>query len=350
MKTYIKRLAETAARSAEASGLIDALERLGDRSEGLLRILCYHRIAEHDDSCDLYPGTISATPRGFDRQLEHVARHYRVVSIDDVLAAYRGARPLPQRAVLLTFDDAYDDFAEGAWPVLKRYGLAATLFVPTDYPGRKTHELWWDRLYRAMLVSERCEAQLGPLGAHSLGDRTERLAAFSAVRDLIKKLPHDRAMRIVAEILDQLAVEPIPNRVLDWQALRRLARDGVTIGSHTRSHALLNRLDRAAVAAEISGSFADLRRELGACCPVLAYPAGGYDPDIAETVAGQGVELGLTTRRGVNRLGRESPMLLRRILIGPRTTAPLLRAELLPWSGAVSRWRRSTAQAATYGT
>jgi peptidoglycan/xylan/chitin deacetylase (PgdA/CDA1 family) len=328
---------------------MSALERFGDSQEGLLRILCYHRIAERDEPGDLYPGTVSATPAEFDRQLDAVARRYRVVSLQDVLASVREARPLPRRAVLITFDDAYDDFASTAWPALKRYGLIASLFVPTAYPGRSTHELWWDQIYRAMLVSDRRQVRVGALGPQSLAGREQRLATFRLARDLVKRLPHERAMGLVQEMLKELDVVPAPNRLLDWSALRRLAGEGVEIGSHTRSHALLNRLDRAAVAEEIAGAFADLQRELGGAIPVLAYPAGGCGADLAEIAKEQGVEIGLTTRRGVNRAGRDSPLLLRRVLVGPLTTPSLLRAELLPWSGAVSRWRRSAAQATTYG-
>ena len=81
---------------------------------------------------------------------ELLARDYYVASMDEALEAVVKNRPLPARAVLLTFDDAYRDFAVNAWPTLKQYGLPATLFVPTAYAGSQPQEFWWDRLYRAL--------------------------------------------------------------------------------------------------------------------------------------------------------------------------------------------------------
>src|SRR3954452_21146204 len=97
-----------------------------------LAVLMYHRIG---DPATAPPGLVSATPATFRRQMRWLADSGRAVSLADVLAARAGTSSLPPRAVLVTFDDGYADFAEHAWPVLRSFGIPVTLFVPTAFAG-----------------------------------------------------------------------------------------------------------------------------------------------------------------------------------------------------------------------
>lgn len=336
---------------------MSVLERLDDTTPDVLRVLCYHRIARPDPDSQLYPGTLSATPESFERQIAYLASRWRPVSIADVLACRRYDRPLPARAVLVTFDDAYDDFEEHAWPVLRHHDTPVVLFVPTAFPD--DGEFWWDRLYRSVLFGEQGSHLELDFACLPLANRALRERAFRWLQDIVKALPHDQAMRLVEEIVarsESADGGSHRGRVLGWEALRRLAAQGVDIGSHTRTHPLLNRVTSERTLAEISSSLADLKRELGQVAPVLAYPSGGFGPATARVVAEAGIELAFTTRRGVNRVSTDDPLLLRRILIGPRTSQPVLRAEMLRWSTMLGRWRapshlRSSlaSQAGAYG-
>src|SRR5260370_8195635 len=102
----------------------------------MLRILAYHRVAELRDTPAVDSRSVSATPEGFARQMEHLARYYQVVSMPEALKAVEKRTPLPKRAVLITFDDAYADFAEIAWPILNQFRLPPTLFLPTASPDQ----------------------------------------------------------------------------------------------------------------------------------------------------------------------------------------------------------------------
>src|ERR671914_537157 len=95
---------------------------------------------------------------------------------DRILPAREGRADLPPRAVLLTFDDAYDDFAEVAWPLLRHHGLPATLFVPTAYPDVPGRAFWWDRLHQAV-AGARASSVATPVGRLPLSSAAERDAA-----------------------------------------------------------------------------------------------------------------------------------------------------------------------------
>lgn len=321
-------VAAAAAHVAAASRLLDLLERSGGEDSRLLRVLTYHRIVEPGDGT-IYPGVVSTTPGGFEQQVRSLVARFRVISLEEAVAALRGRSALPSRALLLTFDDAYRDFAEHAWPVLRSLGLPAVLFVPTAFPDHPERAFWWDRLYRAFAAARREDELPSAAGMLRLGSPASRERSFRRVRDRVKELPHREAMELVARVCGALEPSPAVGAVLGWDELRALAREGIALCAHTRNHPLLDRIGPDEVRAEVAGALADLRRELGAALPVLAYPDGRYDRTALRVVREAGIEVGFTTHRGVNDLRSVDPLRLRRVPVGLRTTDALLRAQLL---------------------
>jgi len=90
-------------------------------------VLMYHRFGEDD-----FPST-SIRIEQFRAQMEYLSEAgFAVVPLADVHAALREGRPLPERAVAITVDDAYRSVYEVAWPVFRAYGYPFTVFVATD--------------------------------------------------------------------------------------------------------------------------------------------------------------------------------------------------------------------------
>jgi colanic acid/amylovoran biosynthesis glycosyltransferase len=299
----------------------------------------YHRVRDvRTTRCD--PSTISATPADFEWQMRRLARHHRVVSVEDVLHAVRGGRPLPARATLITFDDGCRDFADVAWPTLRRLGLPVTLFVPTAFPGRPGLPFWWDRLAAAFLETARMELQTDEVGPLSLRTDEDRRASLRRVQQVVKSRPEDEAMALVERLCGALdAGEPPQSDVLTWDALRELARDGVTVAAHTRAHAGLTRVppDRARV--EIRGALDDLRRELGSVAPIFSYPFGQYDDRVVAMVRDAGFEVAVTCEPGLNTPGACDPLRLRRTNITRRTTRSVFALRLTALGAYVDVWR-----------
>lgn len=311
MTEAFKQAAHLAALGAQSLGLLHLLERTGADRRGLLHVLTYHRVAEPGAAPHLHPGLLSATPDQFARQMRDISRRHRVVSLDEVLESARSGRALPPRAVLITFDDAYADFLDHAWPVLQSEKLPAVLFVPTAFADEPTRAFWWDRLYQALR-------------------ETRDVAAFKALRERVKALPHAQAMELVDELCAEAPNDSAVRRVLGWQELRELARAGLTLCPHTRTHPLLDRITPEQVRREVAGSREDLQREVGSVLPVLAYPSGAHDDEAVRVLEEEGYELAFTTDRGVVDLRRDPPLRLRRIPVGQRLSDPALRVQLLP--------------------
>lgn len=315
------------AHSAPVRALVERWERAGEPVP-LLRVLTYHRVAPPDERPDLAPH-LAVRPEHFEAHVRLVVSRYRPVSLEEVLDAVEGRRPLPPRAVLVTFDDAYIDFARHAWPVLRREGVPVVLFVPTAYPGDPSAAFWWDRLYHA-LHTARHGAVETPLGRLPLRSPRERRRAYRRLRAHVKALPHDEAMRFLDALCARLGAPAARGSVLDWEGLRRLAGEGVTLAPHSRTHPLFNRIPPERARLEALCSWADLVRHVGPVPRVFAYPSGGVNGAVVGQLARAKFRLAFTTERGINDLRAAHPLRLRRLNVGAGTTLPLLRVQLVP--------------------
>ena len=286
-------------------------------------VLTYHRIGDPRRGP---PGIVSATRKAFERQMQWLAGTGRAVSLDDVLRARDGGTPLPRGAVLVTFDDAYRDFDEHAWPVLRRLGIPVALFVATAYPGSPERAFWWDRLFAAIEASR--GTIVTPLGSLPLHAAWQRRRTYRALREHVKSLPHDAAMALVDELVTALAAPPAHSAVLSWPALRRLAREGVSLGAHSRTHPLLSRLPEQRVATEIAGSVEDLHRETGRIPSAFAFPGGAVPPGADRVLRAAGIRLAVTTSARVTAPDAPDWLALGRIHIARRTGRTALRARL----------------------
>ena len=332
MQVPLKRYAMSIAQSGVFRQGLALSEQLDRSTSRCLRVLTYHRVLPLDTKQLVSPRLQSATPAMFDRHMEFLATHYRVVSMAEVLDAWHSRGRLPSRAVLITFDDAYRDFADHAWPILKQYRLPATLFVPTALPDHPRRTFWWDRLHHALQETQHSRVFVDRLGHLPLGTSDERLLAYNRVARLMKSLQHTTAMAIVEDVCLDLEVAAADNReVLGWNALRRLQSEGVTLGAHTRTHPRLDRIPLAAIRHEVRRSLFDLQRHAGTDAHMFAYPGGAYNRATIDVLRECGVALAFTTQYGLNHLDTTDPLRLCRIHVGLATSLEVLRAKLLSW-------------------
>lgn len=333
MLSFTKRFVSHAAQSETFGKLVSWLEHADGQLPGLLRVLTYHRVDNPAARPWLDPNLISATPEAFDEQMKYLSTFYQVIALEDVISALDTAnyKKLPPRAVVITFDDAYFDFAEHAWPTLRRYGIPATLFVPTAYPDQPERTFWWDNIYNAIQNSVHENNLDTPIGLLSLS-KASRAQTYKQLKNYLKTLQHAEMIKIVKQLCDELGVAPKTNSVLGWDALRKLASEGVSLGAHSRTHPLMNRVTLEIAQDEAVGSWRDLEQKIGSALPIFAYPSGGYSDEVASMLGQQGFKLAFTTSRGINPIRSADLLRLRRINVGGKTTLPILRAQLLPWA------------------
>jgi len=191
-------------------------------------VLCYHAVS------DTWPAALSVRPRRLEAQLDFLLRRgYRGATFHDAVTSQPAGR-----TVVVTFDDAFRSVLDHAFPILEQAGIPGTVFVPTRFPddGR-------------------------PLGWPGI---------------------------------DQWAATPHAHELagLSWEQLGTLAHAGWEIGSHSRTHPRLTRLDDAALAAELADSRAACERGTGTACRSVAYPYGDVDRRVAGAARAAGYSAG----------------------------------------------------------
>lgn len=199
-----------------------------------LPVLTFHMI---DDE----PSVLSYSPYLFKRLMEKLnLREYRTMKLTDAVEAASAGKPLPEKTVILTFDDGYGSVFDRAFPVLEEYGMSATVFLTvgdSDAPG-----------------------------------------------------PDDSLPSLNGA------------RMLRWREIRDMRDRGIDFGSHTLTHPDLTRLEGAGIEHEIRKSKEIIEDFLGIPVSSFAYPYGRYNEGSMEAVrqyydCACSDELGLLTQK-----------------------------------------------------
>jgi len=202
-------------------------------------VLCYHALSPN------WEASLSVTPDAFERQLTHLlGRGWQATTFTDAIL-----NPGAGRRLAVTFDDAFASVKVHAAPILKRLGAPATVFAPTAYlSGGKL--LSWPGV--------------------------DRWAATPDAGELA---------------------------AMDWDDIGELAEIGWEIGSHTRTHPHLTRLDDDQLELELAGSREECKRRIGADCTAIAYPYGDVDDRVAAATQRAGYMSGAALSRGLQYVG-----------------------------------------------
>ncbi len=104
-------------------------------------VLTYHRFGDNCDSPLCMPAEV------FEAQMRYLkANGYHSVTPEELLAFLQYRRPLPKKSVWITMDDGYRSTYHVAYPILKKYGFTATLFIYTDFVGVSRLAVTWPQL------------------------------------------------------------------------------------------------------------------------------------------------------------------------------------------------------------
>ena len=111
------------------------------RSAPGVPVLNYHQIEEKDGN------PLTLWPDQFEAQMAYLSSEgYTTITIDEMMDAFENGTPLPEKPVIITFDDGYADNYEYAYPILKKYGFKATIFLIYDFTNTYPNYLTWDQI------------------------------------------------------------------------------------------------------------------------------------------------------------------------------------------------------------
>ena len=214
-----------------------------------VRILCFHGVSDNPTN----PYAVSTSD--FSKQMQYLSENYKIVSLDQLVQKIQNQEPLNFHMVAVSFDDGYEDFYTVAFPILRRYGISATVFLPT-----------------------------GSIDENSQGK----------------------------QVLPQ-------GEFLSWNQIREMQRNGIDFGSHTVSHTSLIKLPWDEIQRELLESKSRIEAEIGVTFPGFAYPYGTFrdiDVKIGKLIASSGYSWAVTSVSGVNKKGADVFALRRTVVEG----------------------------------
>ncbi len=208
------------------------------------RILMYHQIAEHQKGARF--NGLRVPVAMFERQLKWLHdNHWNFMTMSELIEKQS---QLPEKTVVLTFDDGYLDNLTNALPLMKKYNARATLYLVVD-----RHDNDWSTK---------------------------------------KKKHHDSG---------ELAQD---KKLSDQQVIQLLDSGRFELGGHTHSHANLNSLNHHQKIAEIKGSKDALEKIFNTSVTSFAYPFGIYSDEDTELVKQSGYSNAVTTDAGLDDLSQ----------------------------------------------
>ncbi len=243
---------------------------------GRIPVLMYHKVVR-----SFIPGksiTWTVTEDSFKSQMHYLASHgYKPISIDEYIDCLYVSKAWPLKAVLITFDDGYSGVRRIAYPILKKYGFPAAVFVSCRYVD------------------------------------TEEFFPFDKHLD--------------PEYRDNYP-ELLP---LSWREAREI-QDIVSVGSHTMSHVLLAPLPNDIIEYELGGSKRLLEENLGREVVSFSYPGGlrqhqSFDSRTRQVLEDCGYKIAFNSEIGRNSLSSD-PYVQRRIVVENSDSGWVLRSKL----------------------
>jgi len=108
----------------------------------------YHHIADPPPDADAIRRDLSVSPQAFEAQLRYLVRAgYQPVTLCDLIYHLSLGTPLPEKPIILTFDDGYEDHYTNAYPLLQKYGFVGAFFIITEpVDSRRAGYMSWAQI------------------------------------------------------------------------------------------------------------------------------------------------------------------------------------------------------------
>ena len=272
----------------------------------------------------------------FREQIAFMKSNFNIVTMEQVLEAISAKEKLPEKALLLTFDDGYADNYNVALPILEEYGVQGSFFIP----GKTftTHQLLDVNKIHYVLASANIYNLVEDLkkemdyyrGQEFQYAPTEELFAKYAVvsrfdiketvfvKQMLQTVLPERLRNIISSKLfakyvgvteEQLAYE----LYMSGEQIRTMKRHGMFIGIHGYDHYWLGNLPVEQMENDISLALDALDEFVDRKQWVMNYPYGNYNKDVLAYISKQGACLGLTTEVRLADIDKDNPLELPRL-------------------------------------
>jgi len=280
------------------------------QENGQFQVVYYHRVTDLDP----YWGGVPV--QSFRLQMERLGRNFQVLPLEELIHRAREGR-VPPRSMAITFDDGYEDNYENGFPILKKLGIPATIFLATGGINDQGM-LWHDKIFCGFFLAPSSSVRIQGR-QYPLSNTFQRAIALNEFRSFLRQFPYSTWSKRVDQLLLELEVEqgqcwPFV-RKLKWEQIKQMQKSQISFGAHTVTHPILTCLSREDAEQEILESKKRIEQEIGEPVNLFAYPNGGekdFDREVKSIIQKLGFSAAVTTIFGGNSRGTD-PFELRRI-------------------------------------
>jgi len=275
----------------------------GARDSAAAPIFMFHRVLP--DPAEAYHPEMAVSVEAMEAFLAWLVEHYDVRPLDDLPAALVPGRQ--QAACALTFDDGWLDTFAHAFPLLQRWRVPATVFLPVHFIGTD-RRFWQEKLHfhlRRLRNDERGWAKLNEVGRSFAW--CPQLSRADLDDGRLRRRLLQRSSEEAEVLVDRLgeaaglSLELVGRVFMNWDEVRAMQRAGVGFGSHTLDHTLLSSAAPGASAHALQQSQIALSQQLDGGVAGLAYPWGEPGPFGRTQAQAAGYRWAVTTRPGLVR-------------------------------------------------
>jgi peptidoglycan/xylan/chitin deacetylase (PgdA/CDA1 family) len=215
--------------------------------------------------------------------MAYLKTNYHILSWEEFLKRKKNGGKVPRNSVLITFDDGYKDFYIYAYPTLKELQIPVIIFITTDAIETGDY-LFFDALRFGIMNTKRKILDLGDFVGKEYVLWPNELHLSRVIKEIVsfsKQLSHGEKLRLIEAIHERLGINKElfgkKQIYLSWREIHQMSRDGITFGSHTKTHPSIKFLSEEEAYNEILGSKKMLEEKIGKEVETFAYPFGGLN-------------------------------------------------------------------------
>ncbi len=308
-KTILRRARREAVRVAARAGVPALYQRITGRRH---LILLFHHIRAPGVPLDPFDTCPSHSVEVLRAVVEYLTNHFRVVGLRELVARRHERVPL----AAITFDDGWRDTYDVAFPLLREFGVPATVFVTTGKIG--SYQGFWqqvlgDMFRHAVVQGDAAAAQTLRKLIGAPQDSQFTAAHYRQTVIQWKGLPrHERARKIATLLAEHPDDSPGPRCFLSVAEIKEMHSAGIEFGSHTVHHELLDACPADRLDYELAESKAQIEAIVGDRVESIAYPNGNFSELVVSRSEALGYQMGCTVER--RRIGvRENVLTLPRV-------------------------------------
>ncbi|MCZ2845027.1 MAG: polysaccharide deacetylase family protein [Candidatus Bathyarchaeota archaeon] len=259
-----------------------------------MKVLVYHKVLNREQ---------------FEKQINYLKQNYEIINplmLEDYL---NNKLPLPEKALMITFDDGDSSLYQNALPVLKRENIPAIIFVITNLI-ETNNPFWWDEIEYFLGVEE----------------------GYNKVWE-VKTWPNNKREEYIKELRSNSNKELFKYPQLSLSELKEMQDAGVLIANHSHTHPMFDKCSDIELNKELEDSTAVLQSE-GFNFNYFAYPNGNYSERAERKLKEFGIKYSFLFDHKVNK-GKFNPLRISRLKVNDKTPLWKLKFILSGWHSKV---------------